>query len=252
MIGLASCSRGGDDDSVALVSPPPRVAGAVERLDAAGADPALVAGSLDDLARINRFFLGTRLTLVAVRRLLAASPPAAPVTLLDAGCGGGDMAAALARGLHRAGIEARVVAVDGSPTIAALAKSRFGREIDVRVGDLRALDFADGEVGVATCSLVVHHFEPAEAVRVLSELRRVSRLGVVVNDLVRTRLGLLGAHGVARLLTRNPITRHDAVLSVRRAYTRRELLGLVGDAGLRPLSVSGALGYRVAIAAVAA
>ena len=114
---------------------------------------------------------------------------------------------------------------------------------------MRALDLEDGSVDVATCSLVLHHLEPAEAAQALRELGRVARVGVVVNDLVRTRLGLLGAHTVIRVLTRNAITRHDAVMSVRRAYTRRELLGLVQEAGLRPVHVRGWLGYRVAIAA---
>jgi SAM-dependent methyltransferase len=237
---------------MALVSPIPRVAGAVERLDAPGADPGVVAESLGDLARINRLFLGTRLTLASAGDLLGGAPPGAPVALLDAGCGGGDMALALARWARGRGFEARVVGIDPSPTIASLARRRVGEEVEVRVGDLLALDLADGSVDVAVCSLVLHHFEPEDAVRALRELRRVSRIGVVVNDLVRTPLGLLGAHGVARFLTRNPITRHDAVLSARRAYTRREVLGLLSSAELRPRRVRSALGYRVSIAAEAA
>ena len=162
------------------------------------------------------------------------------------------MAAALGRWGRARGLEVRVLARDASPAIAEAARSRFGAEIEVEVGDVLALDLPDGSVDVAACSLLVHHFEPDEAVRALGELRRVSRLGVVVNDLVRGPLGLIGAHGVARLLTRNPITRYDAVLSARRAYTKRELLDLVASAGLRPVRVRGALGYRVAIAAVPA
>jgi ubiquinone/menaquinone biosynthesis C-methylase UbiE len=114
-----------------------------------------------------------------------------------------------------------------------------------------ALDLPDASVDVTTCSLVIHHFEPDDAARALRELGRVARRGVVVNDLVRTRFGLLGAHAVARLATRNPITRHDAVVSVRRAYTHAELLELVSAAGLRVVRRRGALGYRVALTAVA-
>jgi ubiquinone/menaquinone biosynthesis C-methylase UbiE len=224
------------------------VAGAVEELDAPGADPALVASSLDDLARINRFLLGTRLTFAGVGDLLG-DRPRREVAFLDAGCGGGDMAAALGRWARGRGAQAHVIALDASPTIAEIARERFGDELDVRVGDMRALELADGSVDVAVCSLVVHHFEPDEALLVLRELRRVARRGVVVNDLVRTRVGLVGAHVLVRLLTRNPITRNDAVLSVRRAYTRRELLELVRAAGLAPRRVRGAFGYRVAIAA---
>lgn len=229
----------------------PRVAGAVEQLDAPGADPRLVAGALDDLGRINRLFLGTNLTVAAVRELIGSVSAGGAVTFLDAGCGRGDMAVALARWARARGLDARVLAVDASAAIAGLARERFGEEIEVRVDDLLALDLPDQSVDVAACSLVLHHFEPEEALRALRELGRVARKGVVVNDLVRGPLGLLGAHAVARLMTRNPITRHDAVLSVRRAYTRRELLDLVDAAGLRPRNVRGVLGYRVAIAAEA-
>jgi ubiquinone/menaquinone biosynthesis C-methylase UbiE len=225
-----------------------RLEDAVERLDAPDADPREVEASLDDLARINRLLGGTRLTERALDRLLGGRERG-PLTLLDAGSGGGDMATALAAWARRQGFEPRVIAVDASEAITALAAERVGGDVEPRIGDMRALDLGDDSVDVATCSLVIHHLEPPEAVRALRELRRVARIGVVVNDLVRTRLGLVGAHTVIRVLTRNAITRHDAVLSVRRAYTRRELLALVHEAGLRPVHVRGWLGYRVAIAA---
>ncbi|HWG57026.1 MAG TPA: methyltransferase domain-containing protein [Gaiellaceae bacterium] len=225
-----------------------RAEGAVERLDLPDAETRTVAASLDDLARINRLFGGTRLTLRALERILGRRG-VGQVTLLDAGSGGGDMAAAMARWARRRGFVPRVVAVDASPKIAALAFDRVGDDVELRVGDVRALELEDESVDVATCSLLLHHLEPDDAITALRELGRVARRGVVVNDLVRSRVGLVGAHAVARLLTRNPITRHDAVLSVHRAYTRRELLGLVEAAGLRPLDVRGWLGYRVAIVA---
>ncbi len=228
-----------------------RLEGAVERLDAPDADPREVAASLDDLARINRLLGGTRLTVWALERLLAGRGRG-PLTLLDAGSGGGDMAAALAAWARRQGFEPHVIAVDASPAITGLAAERVGDEVELRVGDMLALELEDGAVDVATCSLVIHHLEPPDAARALRELGRVARVGVVVNDLVRTRLGLLGSHLVIRLLTRNAITRHDAVVSVRRAYTRQELLELVHEAGLRAVHVKGWLGYRVAIAAVPA
>lgn len=236
---------------MALVSSP-RVAGAVERLDAPGADPAVVERALDDLARINRLFLGTRLTLRAFSDLLEDVPAGSGVALLDAACGGGEMAAAVHRWATGRGLVPHVLAIDASPTIAAMARRRVGGEIHVRVGDMLALDLPDASVDAAMCSLVLHHFEPDDAVRALRELRRVSRRGVVVNDLVRSPFALAGAHGAARFLTRNPITRHDAVLSARRAYTRDELLELIRAAGLRLRRVHRVLGYRVAVAAEAA
>ena len=64
---------------------------------------------------------------------------------------------------------------------------------------------------------------PDEAVRLLREMARVARLGVVVNDLDRSRLGWVGAWLLGHLLTGNRYTRHDAPLSVRRAYRADEM-----------------------------
>ena len=82
-------------------------------------------------------------------------------------------------------------------------------------------------------------------------MARVARLGVVVNDLERSRLGWIGAWLMAHLLTGNRYTRHDAPLSVRRSYRAVEMAALLRDAGTIPVkTVRGAMGQRYAIAAL--
>ena len=84
-------------------------------------------------------------------------------------------------------------------------------------------------------------------------MRRVSSQGVVVNDLDRGWLGWLGAWLLGHFLTRNPYTRHDAPMSVRRAYHPTELIALLHDAGLVPVrTFRGSFRQRYAIAARAA
>ena len=118
------------------------------------------------------------------------------------------------------------------------------------MADGRGLPFADGAFDVAHASMVVHHLDPDDAVAFLRELRRVARRGLVVNDLVRGRLNWLGAWLLIHATATSRFTRHDGPLSVRRAYTRPELLDLVAAAGLEPVAtVAGFAGHRVAIAA---
>jgi hypothetical protein len=82
---------------------------------------------------------------------------------------------------------------------------------------------------------------------------RVSRRGIVVNDLARGRMAWLGAWLLSRLATRNRYSRHDAPLSVRRAYTVVEMHALLAVAGLRPIATRRhILRHRYAIAAVRA
>jgi len=83
---------------------------------------------------------------------------------------------------------------------------------------------------------------------------RVARRGIVINDLRRNRLAWLGAWLLSRLVTGNRYTRHDAPLSVRRAYTLAELTSLMAAAGLRveASAIGGPFGHRVVLAATAA
>lgn len=229
-----------------------RLSGVEELLDGPLDDqPALVA-NLRDLARINRWLGGRRATELAIDRL---APGHAPITVLDVGTGGADIPLAL---IERGRATRRHVAVTGLDSraevvaAAAVADARIASttELTLQVGDGQALPYPDRSFDIAHASLVIHHLEPDTACRLLREMGRVARLGVVVNDLVRSRPAWLGAWLLARLLTTNRYTRHDAPLSVRRAYTRAELTGLLAAAGLRTEAIATArFGHRVALVA---
>jgi hypothetical protein len=95
----------------------------------------------------------------------------------------------------------------------------------------------------------MHHLEQPAAEAMLRELARVSRLGVVINDLDRTRASWLGAIALSRLATRNRYTRTDGPMSVRRAWRAPELEQMAATVGLRRLALfRHPFGYRFAIA----
>jgi ubiquinone/menaquinone biosynthesis C-methylase UbiE len=111
--------------------------------------------------------------------------------------------------------------------------------------DVRRLPLPDGSVDVAHVSLLMHHLSPSEAVAALAELRRVAREGVVVNDLRRGLLPYVVTAATVLALTRGTYTRHDGLLSARRAYTLSELDDLAAAAGLSVVARSGTLLPRV-------
>jgi ubiquinone/menaquinone biosynthesis C-methylase UbiE len=125
--------------------------------------------------------------------------------------------------------------------------------LELTVADGRGLPFADDAFDVAHASLVLHHLEPNDAPALLREMARVAGRGVVLNDLSRGQLALAGAWILSHLFTANRYTRHDAPMSVRRAYTLDEALALLIMAGLRPVySATGLAGHRWVVAAVRA
>jgi ubiquinone/menaquinone biosynthesis C-methylase UbiE len=230
-----------------------RLAGVAELLDGPLDDPRTLRGNLRDLRRANRFTGGVDLSRRAIEAL---APGATAVTVLDVGTGEADIPLALLVHARKRRRALAFTAVDSRPEVVEAARANrpdldhvSGLELDVADG--RALPYADASYDVAHASLVLHHLEPSEAVAFLSELARVSRLGVVVNDLSRRPITLIGAWLLSRIFTRNRYSRRDAPLSARRAYTLSEAIGLLAEAGLRPISVTeGVFGHRWAIAAV--
>ncbi len=88
--------------------------------------------------------------------------------VLDAGCGLGYGAAVL----HEAGAES-VVGVDISLAAIELAASAVPSDVELRQGDLSALDLPDDTFDLVVCFEVLEHIEDGAAV--LDELRRVLR-----------------------------------------------------------------------------
>lgn len=239
---------------------PAQYALAVERLTEAHElldgplDAETLAGNLRDLIRINRWLGGVSLSRRAVLALLRGRQ--GDVELLDVGTGAADIPDALIGSLGRPGRWLRVTGVDTRQEIlgAARRRSRAGpATLRLERVDGDRLPYPDGSFDIAHCSLVLHHAEQDGAERLLQEMARVSRIGVVINDLERSRRAWLGAWLLTRVVTRNAYTRHDAPLSVRRAYLPAEVaqiaarVGLVEAARFRDL-----LRHRYAIAFLAA
>ncbi len=238
---------------VAFDDPMDRLIDGVEALDGPLDDPVALAGNLRDLRRINRWLGGVRLTDEAIDALAAHR---GDLSILDVGTGGADIPVALLAMARRRGRTWRVVGVDSRPEVLAAARvaspTIAGVEgLELQLGDGRSLPFRDRSFDVVHASLVLHHLEPDDAARLIGEMARVARLGIVINDLHRGRLAWVGAWLLGHLLTGNQFTRRDAPMSVRRAYTAPEVAAMLRAADLSPVrTIRGFLDHRYAIAAV--
>jgi 2-polyprenyl-3-methyl-5-hydroxy-6-metoxy-1,4-benzoquinol methylase len=197
-----------------------------------------VRSTLRWLQLTNRYFGGTRTIL---RHLAAWSdgwPKDRTMHVLDVGTGAADIPAAVVGWARRRGIPVRVTAIDSAPHIAAAARDavRDVPEIAVEQSDLFELAATDRRFDVVTASLFLHHMPPERTPEALEAIDRLAIRGVVISDLLRSPL-TWAAVGALAFVTGNRIVRHDAPLSVRRAFRVHELGGLAAAAGflhLRP------------------
>lgn len=202
-----------------------------ELMDEPVDDVAELEANLRDVAFANARLGGAMPAVRALRRVPAQR-------VLDVGSGLADVPLALVRDAARRGVTLHVTCLDRSEQMLALARRATGAPPSLAFvrADGEALPFEDGAFDVVTCTLALHHFEPDAARTLLRELRRVARVAPVVCDLRRSALAFAATWLWSRT-SRNRLTRHDAPLSVRRAYTPAEALRLARGAGWRAPSV---------------
>lgn len=202
-------------------------------MDQPGLDPELHAAALAGLARLNRMSGSSRLLWPPIKRL-ARERNGRPLRVLDVASGGGDVAIALWRRAQAAGVSLQITGFDVSPTAvahASRAAAAAGCPAEFVQRDLFASPPEPGHDAV-TCSLFLHHLTSGQAVSLLGWMAASTERLVLVNDLVRSRLGKLLADVACRLLSRSPVVRVDGPRSVEGAFNQAEAGRLCHDAGL--------------------
>jgi hypothetical protein len=189
-----------------------------EILDSNDCPPAEVEASLRDLSRINRWFGGAATTRTLMERVSAATGQKR-FSLLEVAAGFGEVPRVAAQELARKGITIDI-------TLSDRLSSHLLPENRSVVADALALPFPDNAFDVVGSSLFTHHLDPPELTRFAQEALRVSRIAVLINDLVRHPLHLALVYAGFPLM-RSYVSRLDGVASVRRAYVPEEMKKIV-------------------------
>jgi len=206
-----------------------------ELLDDPRADPLLVGKELRDIARLNALFGGTRAVVRELEPFLergkreTGNGKRPTWTLLDVGTGSGDIALAARAAARRHGIELKAIGLDLNPTAATIASAAGVRTI---VADGSALPVGPRSVDVIVASQVLHHLPRPGAVQWIAAFDRIARRAVVLADLRRSRVAMAGVWAASVGLAMSGVTRHDAVLSLKRGYTKAEFDEMLRQAGV--------------------
>jgi len=192
-----------------------------EILDSEACPPLEIERSLRDLSRMNRWFGGVATTRKLIERV-ASETGKKHFSLLEVAAGFGEVPKVAARKLERRGIVIDVTLLDR-------ARSHLLAGNRSVAADALALPFPGNSFDLVSSSLFAHHLEPAEFVRFVAEALRVSRVAVLINDLVRHPLHLALVYAGFPLMC-SYVSRHDGVASVRRAYVPNEVKGFLASA----------------------
>lgn len=210
-----------------------------ETLDDPRAEPATVRRTLRDIARLNALFGGTRAVVEALEPYFRwagdgrRQAGTESWTLLDVGAGCGDIARAAVSAARRHEIDLTPLGIELNPTAARAARAGGVRAI---VGDGTRLPLGPRSVDVIVASQVLHHLPRDVAVEWIASFDRLARRAVVLADLRRSRVAMAGVWLASFPLAMSGPTRRDAVVSLRRGYTKREFDGMLRQAGVRAVA----------------
>lgn len=210
-----------------------------ELMDDPNLDQRLHQQALKGLSRINWVARSHRLLWQPIE-LYCRKNQLKSISVLDLGCGSGDLLAWLCAKARTKGIDLKITGCDLSPVALEAAQRRADQEN--MNSEFLQMDVLNGELpanqDVVVCSLFLHHLQNSDVVRLLQRMSEAAKHLVIAQDLLRTRWGYLVCWAGTRLLSRSPIVHVDGPLSVAGAFTLDEIQQLAEQAGLTDCQIN--------------
>lgn len=180
---------------------------------------------LTDLKVVNKWLGGNAITLDGMEQLLGDFSKNKPLTILDVGCGDGEMLRQCARWGAKHQIKLKVIGIDANPHILkeAMTRSQHLENSSFKVMDVFSENEELPKFDIAMCTLFAHHFSEAEIIELLKKLSLKAKVGVVINDLHRSRWAFWLFRIFGFVFLRTKIAKHDGLVSVARGFKKKEL-----------------------------
>ena len=184
----------------------------------------LLRDTLDKLEKINRWLGGNKVTVNGLKALLKNHPKEQKITIVDIGCGHGDILRDVAKFGRKEGYKFTLIGLDANSAAIDYANelSMEYPELSFKTQDIFSKDFKSETFDVVIATLFLHHFKEEQLVSFLKNTIKQTKIGMVVNDLHRHTL----AYYLFLLLSifiSNKMIIEDGLTSVLRGFKRDDL-----------------------------
>ncbi|MDT0607634.1 methyltransferase domain-containing protein [Croceitalea rosinachiae] len=177
-----------------------------------------------DINRCNRLLGGYGITINAVKSLLK-KPVKKSYTILDMGCGDGEMLRRISKAFEKQGLEAKLIGVDLRDDVLDIARSKSKEYTNINFTKQDILELKDDfDCDIVLCTLTMHHFTDEQIHIFLKKFNTLAKIGVVINDLERSKL----SYGLFKLFSivfiKTAIAKYDGLVSISKGFRKKELL----------------------------
>lgn len=183
--------------------------------------------TLKDLENINAWLGGNQITMNGIKRLIKNHPKNKPIHIVDVGCGNGGMLRKIAFWARKKDFKINLTGIDANPHAIKIAQ-QLGEdfpEINFLTLNVFSEKFSQHQYDIILCTLTLHHFKDREVEKLLYLFTQQAGLGVVINDLQRSKTAYRLFRAFCAVFIHNDIARKDGLTSILRGFRKNELLG---------------------------
>ena len=217
-----------------------------ESMDDFSMDNAGLVTALDDIARINQLLGGNAVTLDGVKTLIKDFPKDHIITIIDFGCGSGDMLRMLSKYGKDHNLNFKLIGIDANEaTIRHAEKCSTNFEnISYLAEDIFLYDFSKLSIDIALITLTLHHFKNDEIIKIMKVIFNLVKKGIVVNDLQRSKLAYRLFQAIIFIFRLEKMTANDGLISILRGFKREDLEKFSKDLDLKKYSIKWKWAFR--------
>ncbi len=188
---------------------------------------------LRQLEFINACTLTYRPTLQWLRKIWRHVQPEQTIFILDAGSGGGDMLRRIWKWSQKRGFKVTLMGADLNPWSKKSAEEMTSKGIPVsfETADIFTLNLPK-QPDFIISSLFTHHLTDEQLIHFIRWMDAQAMRGWFINDLHRHPVAYYFIQYATRIIPANRLIRHDAPVSVARAFTASDWQRLLVKAGI--------------------
>lgn len=181
--------------------------------------------TLKDLENINFLLGGNAITRDGIKTLLEGFSKNKIIRIADIGCGNGAMIRSIAAWGKKRGYHFQFTGIDANLHAIQIAEelSLEYPETDFLNLNIFSNEFREMKFDIILCTLTLHHFRNEQIIDLVKQLNIQAGIGVVINDLHRSKMAYFLFQAFCWFFVNNEIARKDGLVSILRGFKKEEI-----------------------------
>ena len=206
----------------------------------------ILRDALDKIAKINRLLGGNAVTLKGIKKLIVATSKSQKITIIDIGCGNGDMLRNLADYAIAEGFLFQLIGIDANQFTINHARHLSDKYPNIQYfcEDIFDPNFQRLKYDVVICTLTLHHFKDNAILDLMTVFKNNCNIGIVINDLHRSAFSYRLFQLFCFVFRLNYMSRQDGLTSILRGFKKEELVTFSQKLKLKKYTVNWKWAFR--------